>query len=254
MTQNIQELVNDYVNWLEDISDLEDVRGWIEITSPYLDHHNDYLQIYAERTDDGFRLTDDGYILRDLAQSGFNIKSKKREDLLRTTLNSFGVRVHDNELTVTTSKSYFAFHKHTLIQAMLSINDLFYSTSSNVASLFYEDVVGWMDLGKIQYLLNLKIVGESGYDHRFDFVIPWSTRRPERIVHSINQPNRDTSEMLAISWVDTKNSRSRRTKAYALLNDRDTNVPEEVLDTLRKCEIVPIPWSDRESALKELAP
>ena len=60
--------------------------------------------------------------------------------------------------------------------------------------------------------------------------------------------------MLAISWVDTKNSRFPHTKAYALLNDGDTNVPEEVLDTLRKCEIVPIPWSDRESALTELAP
>lgn len=208
MIRDIPELVDDYLNWLEDTSNLEEVRDWIEISSPYLDRHNDYFQIHAVPTDDGFRLTDDGYILSDLEQSGCNIDSKKRKDLLRTTLNSFGVRIHDNELTATTSKRYFAFHKHILIQAMLSIDDLFYSTSSNVANLFYEDVVSWMDLGNIQYLPNMKMASECGYDHRFDFVIP---RRPGRIVHTVNQPNRSVCESLAISWFDTRISRHPKT-------------------------------------------
>ena len=250
MIRDIQELVDDYLNWLEDTSNIEEVRDWIEITSPYLDRHNDYFQIYAVPTDDGFRLTDDGYILSDLAQSGCNIDSRKRKDLLRTTLKSFGVRIHDNELTATTSKRDFAFHKHILIQAMLSIDDLFYSTSSNAANLFYEDVVSWMDLGNIQYLPNMKMAGERGYDHRFDFVIP---RRPGRIVHTVNQPNRSVCESLAISWFDAQISRHPKTIAYALLNDSHTNVPKEVLDALLAYDIVPVPWSDRESVLAELA-
>ena len=62
---------------------------WVEITTPFLDRHNDALQIYARAENGGFVLTDDSYILRDLEGSGCSIKSEKRKDLLQMTLNGF---------------------------------------------------------------------------------------------------------------------------------------------------------------------
>jgi hypothetical protein len=56
----IQRLLDQYVAWNKYKSVLGEVNGWTEITTPYLDRHNDYLQIYARREDNNFVLTDDG--------------------------------------------------------------------------------------------------------------------------------------------------------------------------------------------------
>ena len=100
--------------------------SWVEITTPYLDRHNDYLQIYVKKTNGGFLLTDDGYIIDDLKQSGCKLDSYKRQELLQMTLNGFGVKKDGNELQVHTSAESFASCKHNLLQAMLAVNDMFY--------------------------------------------------------------------------------------------------------------------------------
>ena len=58
--QEIERLLNDYRAWLKDKTTLREVNGsWVEITTPYLDRHNDALQICAREEDGGYVLTDD---------------------------------------------------------------------------------------------------------------------------------------------------------------------------------------------------
>ena len=45
--EEIKTLMDQYVAWLRSKTTLRQVADWIEITTPYLDRHNDYLQIYA---------------------------------------------------------------------------------------------------------------------------------------------------------------------------------------------------------------
>ena len=47
MIQDVQKLVERYSVWLKDRKNLREVEDCVEITTPYLDRHNDYLQIYA---------------------------------------------------------------------------------------------------------------------------------------------------------------------------------------------------------------
>jgi len=187
MMSEIQDLLDQYAKWIRDNTALREVNGWTEITTPYLDRHNDYLQIYAKKEGNGFLLTDDGYIIDDLQQSGCSLDSKKRRQLLDITLNGFGVRLDRNALIARASASNFAVQKHNLVQAMLAINDLFYLAAPTVASLFLEDVALWLDRSDIRYTPKVKFTGESGYDHVFDFVIPKSRAKPERIVKAINR-------------------------------------------------------------------
>jgi len=77
MINEIQELLDKYLLWLKDKTTLRQVGDWVEITTPYLDRHNDYLQIYVKRSNGGYILTDDGYTIGDLRQSGCEIESKK---------------------------------------------------------------------------------------------------------------------------------------------------------------------------------
>jgi hypothetical protein len=253
MIYEIQKLLDEYVAWLKDKTTLRQVENWVEVTTPYLDRHNDYIQIYAKKENNGFLLTDDGYTIVDLEQSGCKLQSPKRQDLLKMTLNGFGVQLQDNALVVHASNENFSLRKHNLVQAMLAVNDMFYLAVPMVASLFYEDVVTWLELHEVRYTPKVKFTGKTGYDHLFDFVIPKSKLQPERILQTINRPSRDTAQAVAFAWIDTKEVRSPDSKAYAILNDTEQLVSMAVTDALQSYDVKPIPWSRREEVREELA-
>ena len=252
MIQDVQKLLDAYLAWLKDKTQLRQVDDWVEITTPYLDRNNDYLQIYARKENGSYVLTDDGQTIGDLEQTGCKLNSPKRQDLLKMTLNGFGVQLQDQRLEVHASPDNFALRKHNLVQAMLAVNDMFYLSVPMVASLFYEDVVAWLDLHDIRYTPKVKFTGKTGYDHLFDFVIPKSRRQPERIIQTINRPNRDTAQAVAFSWIDTKEVRPPDSKAYAFLNDLENPVSTTVLDALRNYDVMPVMWSKRDALREEL--
>lgn len=253
MIQDVQKLLDAYLAWLKDKTQLRQVDDWVEITTPYLDRNNDYLQIYARKEQGSYLLTDDGLTIGDLEQTGCKLNSPKRQDLLKMTLNGFGVQLQEQRLEVHASPDNFALRKHNLVQAMLAVNDMFYLSVPMVASLFYEDVVAWLDLHDIRYTPKVKFTGKTGYDHLFDFVIPKSRRQPERIIQTINRPNRDTAQAVAFSWIDTKEVRPPDSKAYAFLNDLENPVSTTVLDALRNYDVMPVMWSKRDALREELA-
>jgi len=122
----IEKLLKDYRDWLKDKTTLREVNSsWVEIATPYLDRHNDTLQIYARRENGGFLLTDDSYTIHDLESSGCNLDTEKRRALLRMTLNGFGVKLNEEAIEVHTTPENFPVRKHNLIQAILAVNDLF---------------------------------------------------------------------------------------------------------------------------------
>src|ERR1700733_4444454 len=123
----IEKLLNDYRAWLKDKTTLRELNSeWVEITTPYLDRHNDALQIYARAENGGYVLTDDSYTIHDLEASGCNLHTEKRQDLLRMTLNGFGVKIEDEALEVRATAENFPLKKNRPIKAILAVNDLFY--------------------------------------------------------------------------------------------------------------------------------
>ena len=250
----IEKLLDGYRAWLKDRTTLKAIEGgeWVEITTPFLDRHNDSLQIYAQRANGGFVLTDDSYTIHDLQASGCALGTDKRRDLLRMTLNGFGVKLNKDALEVHASPETFPLRKHSLIQAMLAVNDLFYLAKPVVESLFLEDVALWLDAHDIRYTPNVKFTGISGYDYVFDFVIPKSRHQPERIVQAVNKPTRQAAQSLILEWTETRQVRPPAAKAYALLNDQEP-VSSDVIDALNNYEIRPVLWQTRAEVVAEFA-
>jgi hypothetical protein len=249
----IEKLLNDHRAWLKDKTTLREVNStWVEITTPYLDRHNDALQLYARRENGGFVLSDDSYTIHDLEASGCSLNTDKRKDLLQMTLNGFGVKLNDEAIEVHATPETFPLHKNNLVQAMLAVNDLFYLAKPVVESLFYEDVVAWLDANDIRYMPNVKFTGISGYDHRFKFAIPKSRKQPERIVEAINRPTRESALLFINAWGDTRQVRAPESRAYAVLNDEQP-VSGAVIDALRNYDIKPVAWSERAEVVPELA-
>lgn len=254
MIEEVRALLDQYAQWVRDKSVLREVGDrYVQITTPYLDRHNDYIQIYVRRDDGAFALTDGGETIQDLRASGCELETSKRKDLLIATLNGFGVRREGDALSVRATAQDFALRKHNLVQAILAVNDLFYLAVPVVASLFLEDVTAWLELHDIRYTPNVKFTGRSGYDHTFDFVVPASRRAPERLLRAVNRPSRDLAEALAFSWVDTKDVRPAASKLYAVLNDEARAPTASIVDALRNYDIVPVLWSQRDAVRQELA-
>ena len=169
------------------------------------------------------------------------------------TLNGFGVKLNGEALEVHATAENFALRKHNLVQAMLAVNDLFYLAKPVIESLFFEDVIAWLDGNEIRYTLKAKFTGISGFDHLFDFVIPKSRRQPERILNAVNRPTRESTERLIYAWGDTREARPSESKAYAVLNDVEHSISGEITEAFRSYKITPVPWSQRIDVITELA-
>lgn len=131
MTLNIQSRIDEYTVWLRDNIHLRpaDDPDWVEITMPFLDRHNDYLQIYVRRTNDAYLLTDDGYTLVDLEQSGTAIDTPDVQAMIAMTLARLSVRREGDRLEVQATQHDFPRRLNDLVQAMLAVGHLAYTAT-----------------------------------------------------------------------------------------------------------------------------
>ena len=243
-----------YRSWQKDRTTIQSVHGdWVEITTPFLDRHNDKLQIYAKSTNGGYVLTDDGQTIRDLEMSGCNIDTPKRKAILQTTLNGFGVGLENGVITTFAKTNTFPFRKHAILQAMLAVNDLFYLSSATVRNLFREDVEQWLEVNEVRFVPNIQFAGKSGYQHYFDFAIPKSKTVPERLLRAIANPNKEAAINFIAAWTDTSEQRDPSAYPIAFLNDSEKSIPNSVTEALERYSIRPIMWSRKQESLQLLA-
>ena len=255
MIQQFEALLDQYWSWLKEGTSLREIDGCIEITTPYLDRHNDCLQIYARPDKGKFLLTDDGYILQDLEMSGFSVDSHKRQMLLNMTINGFGIQLDKESgkaLEVRTSEEDFPLQKHNLLQAMLAVDDLFYLATPTTTNTFHERVSSWLTESGIRYTPTVQVAGKSGFKHQIDIIIPKSQSCPEQLGRVMHHPSRNTVQSMAFAWVDISDKRTPGAKAFAVLNDSDVSVGDNLSEALQQYNVNPLLWSDKDKMLIEL--
>ena len=84
--------------------------------------------------------------------SGCNLNAPKRQNMFQATLNGFGVSLVNGELQVKANESNFPAQKHNLLQAILTVNDLFFVSRTNVQNFFSKDVWLWLEDNDIRYV------------------------------------------------------------------------------------------------------
>lgn len=252
MSISSEDLIDSYVNWLRHEIGAKSIDGFVEITTPFLDRHNDRLQIYVAGDDDKLILTDDGYIISDLRSSGFELTTPKRKQIVGSILSGLGARLDDDRIIIDANKANFAEKKHGMIQAMLAINDLYVMSRPMVESFFTEDVEAYLKEHGIRFTPKIKFVGKSGFDQTFDFVIPASDARPERIIKVINSPDKQTITPIIFAWVDIKDVRPANSTSYVFLNDMDREVSADIVSAFGNYGMKAFAWSEKERVLGEL--
>lgn len=245
-------LIADYLRWLKEGLRVSELETSCKVATPFLDRHNDEIEIYVEKHNGGLLLTDDGYTLADLEASGMKFGTEKRKAHLAAILNGFGVRLAGDELQVPASVGDFPQKKHSLVQAMLAVNDMFVMSEEHVLSLFKEDVALFLESNDVPVFSDLKLSGRSGFDHKFDFGLPKTPRQPQRVLQAINNLTKDQALSFAFAVADVRGVRTDPVRALTFLNDLEHPPSEENLAAFRAYDIQPLFWSQRQEALQYL--
>jgi hypothetical protein len=251
----IRDLLHRHCVWLSEHTTTQVTGSWTEITIPFLDRHNDYLQMYVQEREDGFFLTDDGDTIADLSLSGCEVQTGKRRSILQTILHGLGVQQEGDALVVTATPETFAQKYQDLIQAMLAVNNLFFIASASVLNLFLEDVKAWLEQLQLPYKESPTFVGKSGLPRSFDLqLLPQNGQYPSRYIQTISRPTRSAVENLAFDWTDIAEVRPANAWLYAFLDDTRHTPTPEVLNILKAYEIHSFFWSKRDEERETLLP
>jgi hypothetical protein len=245
-----EKFIENYLNWLRQnvfVNEVENGKKWV-INSPFLDRHNDYIEIYIiKKEEDTFILTDDGFVYNDLLTSGCDpISSPKRKELFKLDLLGFGVNFKEktHEIYVETSMEEIGKNKHKLAQAMISIGDMFMLASANVSTIFKEDVKAFFRRKDIPFNYDLKITGKSFIEHTIEIALPLVKDNPETIIKVINNPIKSYAINAIFTFNDIKEIR-KEIRSVVIYND-EQKVAKGFIQALRQYKIECVAWSERE--------
>jgi len=256
MPPNYNTIIDSYLSWIKDNTQLKLIsdKNIAEITTPFMDRHNDHLQIYVMRSPSGgYILTDDGYVLHDLETTGFELNTQKRDKIFKTILNGLGVKLGDkHDLFVEANSSNIGQKKHNLLQAIMAVNDLHTLSQENVYSLFKEDVETFFRSKEIFYTKDIKITGKTGFDHNIDFLITATKTQPERLIRTINNPKKDAVFNAIFAFNDIQANREEKASNFVIYNDEENPISGDVHGALSSYQISELPWSKRNEFVSQL--
>lgn len=249
----MENLIKSYIEWLNKKITFRQIGEWFEITTPYLNHHNDYIQLFAKKDERKILLSDDGITIDELEMAGVTIdRSEKRKSELSIILNNFGIkRESNNELILSCNETNFPESKHRFIQALLSVYDMYLLSEAKVESFFFDDVCKYFDAHDVRYTPNVQFTGKSNFSHHFDFSIPKSKNSLERLIKLLNTPRKDLALSQIFTFEDTQLNRPEST-GIVIINDSTQNVSDDLIGAFEQYDITPIKWSEKENYLEKL--
>lgn len=246
-------LKEQYLNWLEDEIKLNKIDKYIEITSPFLDRYNDYLQIYAKlEKDNDIILTDDAYVINNLKMSGIDINSTKRKQILDNFLKKYNVKLEKDALVLHSGIDDCPQKILLLMQAMINIDDMFMLSQNKVTSIFLDDIKDFLDKKEIFYSENVNFIGKSGFLYSYDYLLQRTKNKPERLCKAINNPNKQNFQSTMFMWNDTKETRSKESELIVFLND-ENKIENSIIEGFKNYQVNAIPWSKKEQYLDSLS-
>jgi hypothetical protein len=250
MNNWVNELIDKYYDFLKGRTSVitETGSNWAVISTPFIGLFNDTLEVYAKRDNGKILMSDDGVTIKNLDLIGSPIsRSPKRKDLLERILLTYGIQLQDGEFVVEATENNFAQKKHNLISAISEINDMYMMAKHTVASVFKEDVQGYLDEQQIIYTPQFISKGSTGLEFTFDFQIAY--REKEIVLKSFNTLNKLNLPNFLFTWEDIKSVRERVTNkqviGLAVINDEEKEIQEEYLEALRSKNADFILWSQR---------
>ena len=260
MPINSERYLTDYANWLASAQHCPEVGKTLDINSPCLDRHCDYIELFCRQPTPGlFTICDDSYTLDDLELSGCPL-TQPRKFMLDYIMGRAGISVESSgNLSVSCTEDELAQKKHDLMQAVLTINDVFYSHEA--ATCFNSLIAKWLVEKNVPFVSHYMVEGVSGLNNFFDFIIPASANAGERFIFLTNCVSETAINNIIYLWRDIAATRDPGCVCYVVVNDENSFYLDKYSgyvasldyeDALAAHQIKIIPWSRREAHLPAL--
>lgn len=123
MKRSIMDIQKLFDTWLADGIDCIRIGEYYEVSIPYPDRANDYLQVYLRQKGDSILITDNGMTLHRLEMEGIRLEPEWIHRL-QSDLDQYGVELDDGDLTIETTLDNFGKIMHQFILAMLHVEDM----------------------------------------------------------------------------------------------------------------------------------
>jgi hypothetical protein len=207
----------EYAEWLTSRLSATVYSGISEISTPFLDVHNDGLRVYVEPVDRGFLLHDNGLTLETLSLQGVEIgSSQRRKELIESTLSTFGLTISNGKIQTIANDTNLPQRVHFLLCAMKRIADLWLTARTTSSTDFFERVCTYLDKKNVLFSTNVVIPGKT-VEHPIDILIPLPKRK-ERLIKLIGTPNVNTAKVVSFSWIEIEQVRPN-SERVVLVND-----------------------------------
>lgn len=215
---DIRNKIDEYIDFLKKKITYRQLEVGYEITTPFLNPSNDHLQIYVQELfDNEIILSDGGDTLSYLSETA--TLYPERKNVIRNTARSYGVSLGSyDELTIKTSPKDFAKKEHALLQAMLKVYDLSFTSRIKTSNGFVDEVASYFMRNEIPFSKDIIKVGKTGLNQNYDFLLNAYKNFPERYCDAIN-PNNGSVFNTIFSWNDIEEIREPNSRFYVFIND-----------------------------------
>ncbi len=249
MKQEVMDLLESHRNWIADNTSFNILDDAVEIDLPFLNCHNDYVQIYLTKNGDNYILSDEGETIDDLKSCGMEFKTRKRRELLRSAIIGFGVTNDDYILRVEATSDNFGIRLNRLIQAILAVSELSILAQPIRPSNFQPSVEDWLRKNNFEFYGSKDIIGKSGLKHSFEFtLIPEANNHPQ-MIKLVNKPSIDIARQIVFTTIDIAKEKSSDTQIIALINDSKNSNQSRFGEVLSHYDVETVYWSKRHESL-----
>ena len=236
---DIQNLIDNYTKWLKQEIRFAQFDEYYELTVPYLDRFNDYLQIYVKQNSDGrIFITDDGYIISNLMSSGMKLRTgpgKRRQ--IERIIRNHGLLNENDSICVYAKPDEFPQKKHSMIQAMLAVDDLYEQGRQQTEDYFIKDVATFFDKKGIFYTKDIALTGRTGSSYVYDFLFQRTKKRQTTFCKTINHMNESKRNLTIFNWLDYKEERDDDSSLIVIYNDENSRGMNENMNAFKNYDI-----------------
>jgi|SRR5699024_2401990 len=249
MIGDLKEIYNDWINKSIKFNDHVE---FIEIETPFVDMHHDFIHLVLFKDKNNFTISDDGHILNELDMLGVDVKStESRQKYFMKKLRIFGVKHNpqSDELYISFDNlSEFPNKQHSLIQCMIHVSDMLQTARKNVLNIFTEDIKLFFDDNMIIYTPEPSFIGKSGNAQTFDFVIPHTKKVKEKLIKAINKPTSQNYKNAVFPFIEINEVRPD-SDYYILANDSEEHISDKFISSVESWGVKVVPWSNKEKVI-----
>lgn len=251
---NTKDLLDASFKWYEQRFTIKDLKNASEIVTPFVNHLNDRISLFVEIIENGdIKLSDDGITINELELAGLDLTVPTRQKIFNDILRNYDLKIEDDIIySVAKNQTQFSQKKYNLLQGLLSIYDILFTSKNYVTGIFNEEVLEYLFENEFGGTPNPKLIGDSGLTHQLDYSLGATKKRPHTLIKFLNQPK--FTEVAAQKFISDDLKKKMETpkisvKYVIIGNDQKQPIPEKSLIAAKDMGIDLVPWSDKKSLL-----